>query len=72
MTLRHIYLTLFDKKYCYEKYDITGGDAGKERKQFLPKMFTDQVICAGIPGSNVSSSFELFPVESVTSRAVLL
>ena len=60
LTLRHIYLTLFDKNYCYEKYEITGGDAGKKRQKFLPDMFTDQVICAG---SDVSSSFSVFPRE---------
>ena len=57
LTLRHIYLTLFDKNYCYKKYEITGGDAGKRRQEFLPDMFTHQVICAG---SNVS--FEVFPL----------
>ena len=54
LTLRDITLTLFGQKYCYEKYDITGGDVGKKRQEFLPDKFTDQVICAG---SNVSSSF---------------
>ena len=57
LTLRHITLTLFDKNYCYEKYEITGGDAGKKRQEFLPDMFTDRVICAG---SIVS--FEVFPL----------
>ena len=47
LTLRHIYLTLFDKNYCYKKYEITGGDAGKRRQEFLPDMFTNEVICAG-------------------------
>ena len=63
LTLRHITLTLFDKNYCYKKYEITGGDAGIERQKFLPDMFTDQVICAG---SNVS--FEVFPLECVASK----
>ena len=63
LTLRHIYLTLFDKNYCYKKYEITGGDAGKKRQEFLPEFFTNQVICAG---SNVS--FQVFPLECVASK----
>ena len=48
IALRQITLTTLHQNYCNSKYNLSGssGDA-QDRQQFLPKMFTEAVICAG-------------------------
>ena len=48
LTLRQIQLTVFDQKYCYDKYHISGSSEDAQlRQKFLPNMFSKQQICAG-------------------------
>ena len=47
-TLRRLPLAVFSNETCHQKYDLTGGsDAARNRKTFLPHMFTNQMMCAG-------------------------
>ena len=46
--LRRISLAVFNFETCKQKYDLIGdSDDGRQRKIFLPKMFTSQMMCAG-------------------------
>ena len=46
--LRRISLAVFSYETCHQKYDLTGNsDDARERKIFLPEMFTDPMLCAG-------------------------
>ena len=46
--LRRISLAVFSYETCHQKYDLTGNsDDARNRKTFLPQMFTNQMLCAG-------------------------
>ena len=40
-------MSIFSRKYCNSKHNISGGDIGGLIDKFLPHLFTPEVICAG-------------------------
>ena len=48
LKLRHETITVFSREKCNGKYNVTGGDDGPKREKFLPDLFNNTVLCAGL------------------------